>query len=61
VAIRNIRREANDQLKGLEKNKRISQDLLHQGMEKVQKSTDQFIEKVDGVLAAKEKEILDIS
>jgi ribosome recycling factor len=61
VAIRNIRREANDQLKGLEKNKKISQDQLHQWMEKVQKSTDQLIEKVDGVLAAKEKEILEIS
>jgi len=61
VAIRNIRREANDQLKGLEKNKKISQDELHQWMDKVQKSTDQLIEKVDGVLAAKEKEILEIS
>ena len=61
VAIRNIRREANDQLKGLEKNKKISQDQLHQWMDKVQKSTDQSIEKVDGVLTAKEKEILEIS
>ena len=61
VSVRNIRREANDQLKGLEKNKKISQDQLHQWMEKVQKSTDQFIEKVDGVLAAKEKEILEIA
>ena len=61
VAIRNIRREANDQLKGLEKNKKISQDQLHQWMDKVQKSTDQYIEKVDGVLTTKEKEILDIS
>lgn len=60
VAVRNIRREANDQLKGLEKNKKISQDQLHQWMDKVQKSTDQLIEKVDGVLAAKEKEILEI-
>jgi len=60
VAIRNIRREANDQLKGWEKNKKISQDQLHQWMDKVQKSTDQFIEKVDSVLAAKEKEILEI-
>src|SRR5512139_2615197 len=61
VALRNIRREANDQLKGMEKNKKISQDQLHQWMDKVQKSTDQFIEKVDEILAAKEKEILEIS
>ncbi len=60
VAIRNIRREANEQLKGLEKNKKISQDQLRQWMEKVQVSTDKFIEKVDGVFAAKEKEILEI-
>ncbi len=60
VAIRNIRREANEQLKGLEKNKKISQDQLHQWMDKVQKSTDQYIEKVEDVLAIKEKEILEI-
>jgi len=60
VAIRNLRREANEQLKGLEKNKRISQDQLRQWMDKVQASTDKFIEKVDEVLAGKEKEILEI-
>ncbi len=60
VALRNIRREANDQLKGLEKNKKISQDQLHQMMEKVQTSTDRYIEKVDAALAVKEKEILEI-
>ena len=60
VALRNIRREVNDQLKGLEKNKKISQDQLHQMMEKVQISTDKFIEKVDAALTAKEKEILEI-
>ncbi len=60
VALRNIRREANDQFKGLEKNKKISQDDLHQMMEKVQTSTDKYIEKVDAALAAKEKEILEI-
>jgi ribosome recycling factor len=60
VAIRNIRREANEQLKGLEKNKKISQDQLRQWMDKVQVSTDKFIEKVDGILSVKEKEILEI-
>ena len=61
VSIRNIRREANEQLKGLEKDKKISQDQLHQWMDKVQTSTDKFIEKADGILTAKEKEILEIS
>ena len=60
VALRNIRREVNDQFKGFEKNKKISQDQLHQMMEKVQISTDKYIEKVDAALAAKEKEILEI-
>jgi ribosome recycling factor len=60
VAIRNIRREANEQLKGWEKNKKISQDQLHQWIDKVQASTDKFIEKIDEVLSAKEKEILEI-
>ena len=60
VAIRNIRREANEQLKGSEKNKKISQDQLRQWMDKVQISTDKFITKVDEALAAKEKEILEI-
>jgi len=60
VALRNIRREANDQFKGLEKNKKISQDQLHQMMEKAQTSTDKYIEKVDAALGVKEKEILEI-
>ncbi len=60
VSIRNIRREANDQLKMLEKEKKISQDELRQWMDKIQTSTDKYIKKVDEVLAAKEKEILEI-
>jgi len=60
VALRNVRREANENLKGLEKNKKISQDQLRQWMDKVQTSTDKYIAKVDEVLTAKEKEILEI-
>ncbi len=60
VAMRNIRRDANESLKGMEKNKKISQDELRQMMDKVQNVTDKSIEKADGVLAAKEKEILEI-
>lgn len=60
VSVRNVRREANDELKVLEKDKKISQDQLHQMMEKVQVSTDKYIKKVDEVLTAKEKEILEI-
>jgi ribosome recycling factor len=60
VALRNIRRDANEHLKVLEKNKKISQDQLRQWMDKVQTSTDKYIEKADGVLEAKEKEIMEI-
>jgi ribosome recycling factor len=60
VAIRNIRREANDTLKDMEGKKLISKDELHQNMETVQKTTDSFIRKVDDALGEKEKEILEV-
>jgi ribosome recycling factor len=60
VSIRNLRREGNEQLKALEKNKKISQDQLHQWIDKVQVATDKYISKVDEVLSVKEKEILEI-
>ena len=61
VSIRNIRRDANEQLKGLEKNKKISQDQLRQWIDKIQNSTDKYIQKVDEIVSTKEKEILEIS
>jgi ribosome recycling factor len=60
VAVRNIRRDANEDLKDMEGDKAISKDELHQNMEKVQNITDSFIGKIDDVLSAKEKEILEI-
>ncbi|MCK5553362.1 MAG: ribosome recycling factor, partial [Deltaproteobacteria bacterium] len=60
VAVRNIRRDANEDLKRMEGDKAISKDELHQNMEKVQNITDSFIGKIDDVLSAKEKEILEI-
>jgi len=60
VAMRNIRRDANEGLKGMEKTKKISQDQLRQMMDKVQNVTDKCIEKAESVLVAKEKEILEI-
>lgn len=60
VAIRNIRRDANEDLKDMERKKAISEDELHQNMEKVQKITDSFIGKIDEALGAKEREILEI-
>ncbi|MEE9532126.1 MAG: ribosome recycling factor [Syntrophobacteria bacterium] len=60
VAIRNIRRDANEMLKDLKKEKEISEDDLFRSQEEVQKATDQFISQVDELCAAKEKEILEI-
>jgi ribosome recycling factor len=59
VAIRNIRREANDSLKKLEKDKKISEDDYHRATEEVKKSTDGKVKKVDEILEAKQKEILE--
>ena len=60
VAIRNIRRDANDQLKKLEKDSLITEDELKQFNEKVQKLTDKEIEKIDAVVKDKEKQIMEI-
>jgi ribosome recycling factor len=60
VAVRNIRRDANDELKKSEKAGDISEDDLKRGEERVQKLTDQFIEKINETVTAKETEILEI-
>jgi ribosome recycling factor len=60
VAVRNIRREANDMLKDLKQEKEITEDDLFRSQEEVQEQTDEFISQVDSVCAAKEKEILEI-
>ncbi len=60
VSIRNIRREANDDLKELEKEKEISEDEFHRSQDEVQKLTDNYVKKVDGVLQSKEEEIMEV-
>ena len=57
---RNIRRDANEQLKALKKDNQISEDELYQFQEEVQKLTDRYIAKADEILTAKEKEIMEI-
>lgn len=59
VAIRNIRRDANDSVKKLEKTT-ISEDESHGHQEDIQKATDKYIAEVDKVLVLKEKEIMDV-
>lgn len=59
VAVRNIRRDANDDIKKLEKTT-ISEDESRRHQEDIQKTTDKFVAEVDKVLAAKEKEIMEV-
>jgi ribosome recycling factor len=60
VAIRNIRRDANQNLKELVKEKMISEDDERRGQEIIQKLTDQHIKEVDEALEVKEKELMEI-
>jgi ribosome recycling factor len=58
VSVRNIRREANDKLKALGKDKKASEDEERRGHDQIQKTTDKYIAKVDELLKKKEQEIL---
>jgi ribosome recycling factor len=60
VAVRNIRRDANDELKKMEKKGDITEDDLKKGMDDIQKMTDDFIKDIDEVLDKKEKEIMEV-
>ncbi|MBE0596522.1 MAG: ribosome recycling factor [Desulfuromonadales bacterium] len=60
IAMRNSRRDANEALKKLEKGKEISEDDLKRGEKEVQELTDSYVKKVDDVVAAKEKEVMEI-
>jgi ribosome recycling factor len=60
IAIRNIRRDANDHLKKAEKDKAINEDEHKKGADKIQKLTDRYINMVDDLMASKEKEIMEV-
>lgn len=60
VAIRNIRREANDDVKELEKEGDLSEDDSHRYQDRVQELTNAYIEQIDAALAAKEQEIMEV-
>ena len=60
VAVRNIRRDANNDFKELAKEKEISSDEEHRCQELVQKLTDQYVEQIDQLLARKEQELMEI-
>lgn len=60
VAVRNIRRDANADLKSLQKDKAISEDDERRAVDEIQKITDTFVKKIDDVLAEKEKELMEV-
>ena len=60
IAIRNVRRDANDELKKLEKNSEITEDELRREGEEIQKLTDSYIVKIDEIAKEKENEIMEI-
>lgn len=60
VAIRNIRRDVNEEIKKIEKEKHLSEDDIKRFQDEIQKVTDSFIAKADEVLSFKEKEIMEV-
>jgi ribosome recycling factor len=60
VAVRNVRRDMNDEVKKLEKSGDISEDDSRRAQEKIQQTTDKFIAEIDKLLAGKEKELLEV-
>ncbi len=60
IALRNLRKSANDELKKEEKNGELTEDELKESMDKVQKDFDQGVKKIDEVVAIKDKEIMEI-
>jgi len=60
VAIRHARKEANDKLKKLEKDKEITEDMLHKTLDEIQKLTDRFVKETDRVLQAKEEDVMTV-
>ena len=60
VAIRNIRRDANDKIKAMKKNSEMTEDEQKQSEKAMQDITDKFIKEIETITAAKEKEIMEI-
>ncbi len=60
VSVRNHRRDTNEALKRLEKDKEISEDDLKKSLDEIQKVTDEFIKKVDETVSHKEEEIMEV-
>jgi len=60
VAVRNVRRDTNDQMKAAQKDGKISEDDLKRNQDEVQKLTDRMIKDIDNILSTKEQEIMQV-
>jgi ribosome recycling factor len=60
IVVRNSRRDANDAVKKLEKDKTISEDDVKKAQDDMQKLTDKYVKEVDAIMSAKEKEIMEV-
>jgi ribosome recycling factor len=60
VAVRNVRRDLNDDLQELKKEKLVSEDELHRGQEELQKVTDKYVDQIDAIGKRKEAEIMEV-
>lgn len=60
VAVRNIRRDANEELKGLEKSHEVAEDEVHRAQEQIQKLTDKYIDQIDDLTRTKEAELMEV-
>ena len=60
VAVRNLRRDANDHLKKMEKDHEITEDDLKKALDDIQKATEKTIKEIDDIVAAKDKEIMEV-
>lgn len=60
IAIRNVRREINDQFKQMEKSHEMSEDDSRKGQEQLQKITDRLVKEVDTVTQIKEKDLMEV-
>ncbi len=60
IAVRNIRRDINEEIKKLEKEKHISEDETKKSLDEIQKLTDSYVKKIDELTSHKEKEIMEV-
>jgi ribosome recycling factor len=60
VAVRNVRRDANGDIKDLLKEKEITEDDARRGEDQIQKETDKHVAEIDKLLAQKEKDLMEI-